>query len=137
MIPFQCSSYCTSAHVGRISVGKNANIDFIYQFVKHNMYNYDCKWRKNCYLTGTPTKFPNYGDFPRTFFVVCIFLSIIYNYFVIIATLCYKIFTFFYFSIQRNYGIDISISPWQDAADDIDHISQIDDFKFNNNHIGM
>jgi len=81
MIPSHCSSYCTSAnrvpYVGRISAIANDDVDFIYQFVEHT----NCKSNfKGCYLNGTPTKFPNYGDFPQTFSMVYVLPSIIYDY---------------------------------------------------------
>jgi len=126
------SSYCTNAngvpYVGRISAIAKANVDFIYQFVEHNKNNF--KWG-GYYLTGTPTKFPNYGDFPRTFSMVCVFPSIIHEYLVKNnRNFILQDFNIFYFSIQRNYGTDISISPWQNEA-------QIDEIKFKHNYIGI
>jgi len=81
-------SYCTSAsrvlYVDRISAGKNDDVDdvdFIYQFARLAEYEYENNFLKwgSPYLSGTPNKFPNYGNFPRTFCMVCVFSNIMYD----------------------------------------------------------
>jgi len=151
--------YCKRAnrvpYIDRISVGKNNDVDFIYQFVKHTKnenkwkdYVFtgtptknknNLKWGSN-YLAGTPTKFPNYGNFPEIFYIVRVFHSIIYDY-PVKSNQNFMIHdfvvTFFYFSlIQRNYGTDISISPWQNEPD-VEFIPQIDELKMIDSYIGM
>jgi len=83
LFPFReiMTSHSTSRvpYVGRISVGEN-DVEFIYQFVKHTKHQNDIEWEDH-YLIGTPTKFPNYGDLPRTFSMVYVFL-IIFSYYV-------------------------------------------------------
>jgi len=88
--PSYCKSPSRVPYVGRISAGENDDVEFIYQFVKYtwSMNHVKLDWQ---YLNGTPTKFPDYGDFPRTFSMVYVFPNIMYDYLVKSnRNLCYK-----------------------------------------------
>lgn len=68
-------------YTDKISAGEENRVDFIYQFVKYcytessNNFKY---FHTAHYILGGPNEFPNYGDFPEAFTMVCTFSGIIY-----------------------------------------------------------
>lgn len=63
-----------------------------------------------CNITGRPSKFPNYGDFPETFAMVCVDFAYIFLFFNFPSLVLISQDYFFVLLLQRTYG------KWWDLA---------------------
>jgi len=69
--------------VDKVPIGKKDHVTFIEQFV-HDVHGFSSQYGSSISISytalnivGPPSKFPDYGDFPQAFVMVCVFVCLL------------------------------------------------------------